>query len=144
MKCPACGFETPEEQGHCDFCKEPFRRKAEPPRNAKAQPKVDIPPAVMAKLMEVRVEGKKSAGPPAVIPPEFAHLDAGERLPGASALLRFAAWTFLATVILIGVAASLVAVQRRKAAASKPARRDSAPLRAVPPAPSPPPAPVAE
>ena len=33
MKCPACGFETPDTQAWCDFCKEPFRKKQDPAKN---------------------------------------------------------------------------------------------------------------
>ncbi len=115
MKCPACGFETPEAHGYCDFCKEPFRKKPEPAKAPKPQPKVEVPPAVMAKLLEVSAETGKHAGPPAAIPLEFAHLDAGEKIAGPSALLRAAAWMFLSGVLAAGTAAGLYAVHKRKA-----------------------------
>ena len=101
MKCPACGFETPDAQAWCDFCKEPFRGKGSesisPPPAAVAA--AGVPAAVMAKLM---AEGGRSKGEPGAgeIPPEFLHLDAGEKVPAVPPIVRQLAWAFL---VIIGL-----------------------------------------
>jgi hypothetical protein len=42
-KCPACAFDSPEGAAWCDFCKEPFLKKAKPaPAPAKAEPSADL------------------------------------------------------------------------------------------------------
>lgn len=99
MKCPACKMETPEELGYCDFCKEPFRRKAPEPE-PKPKETVAVPPEVMAKVLEAKTQASaKAAGP---IPPEFAALDAGERIPQFPPHVRKLAWAFLALVVFAG------------------------------------------
>ncbi len=62
VQCPACGFESPEGSGWCDFCKEPFNRKraqastplappAPPPVQAPRPPERNsIPPEVLERL----------------------------------------------------------------------------------------------
>lgn len=96
MKCPACGFETPDSQAWCDFCKEPFKGKgssaAAPPPALPAR--VEVPAALMAKLLAERgrSEGEPGAG---AIPPEFLHLDAGEKVSGFPPIVRQLAWVFL-------------------------------------------------
>lgn len=100
MKCPACAMETPEERGYCDFCKEPFRRKPPPPQ---PRPRAAVPPEVMAKLLEAkRAPEAQEPAPPSGIPAEFAHLDAGERIPELPAAARKLAWFFLAAIVLAG------------------------------------------
>lgn len=99
MKCPACKMETPEEPGYCDFCKEPFRRKAPEPE-PKPRETVAVPAEVMAKVLEAKKQAAvESAGP---IPPEFAALDPGERIPQVPSQVRQLAWAFLALVLLAG------------------------------------------
>ncbi|MBI4346381.1 MAG: hypothetical protein HY553_05975 [Elusimicrobia bacterium] len=73
MKCPACGFENPDEAGWCDFCKEPFRR-------AKAAP----------------ANGAHDVA-------DFKDLDAGERIPTIPAWVRWFAWGFLGLWFLWGM-----------------------------------------
>lgn len=82
-KCPACGFESPDDALCCDFCKEPFRRGR--------------PSAVR----------EKTEKPEAGIPPEFLSLGTGGSIPRVPPWLRYAAWAvlaacFLATAALIG------------------------------------------
>lgn len=99
MKCPACKMETPEEPGYCDFCKEPFRRKPAAPE-PKPVEKVEVPAAVMAKVLEAKKQASvEDVGP---IPPEFAALDAGERIPQLPPHVRQLAWAFLALVVFAG------------------------------------------
>jgi len=105
MNCPACKMETPEELGYCDFCKEPFRRKPAP---AEQRPKeeVAVPPQVMAKLLAAKRTAEAApAGPVGTIPPEFAALDDGGRIPEVPASARKLAWIFLASVLLLGAVA---------------------------------------
>ena len=78
MKCPACGFDSPDDAAWCDFCKEPFRKGPPPPRLS--------PPATPPVP-----EGKRNGAPPA----EFAHLDPGERIPTMPPWVRLAAWAFV-------------------------------------------------
>jgi hypothetical protein len=101
MKCPACGFDTPDTQSWCDFCKEPFRKKADsaPAPRPDIKAKVDIPPAVLAKLLKAKDEvfEKKDAGP---IPSEFLHLDTGGKIGGAPPYAKKMAWVFVAIIFV--------------------------------------------
>lgn len=137
VKCPACGFETPEEQGHCDFCKEPFRKKPVPAPRPKPQPKVVVPPEVYAKLAEARGAAARGPAPAAGIPAEFAHLDPGERIVPPSHLIRTVAWGFLGFIVLAGAAALFWAVGRTATMKRPPRGR---PAQAAQPAPAPAPA----
>jgi hypothetical protein len=123
VKCPACGFDTPEEQGYCDFCKEPFRikkpapqSKPEPARPAPAAPrKVDVPKEVLLKLQEVRVAEIKGSAGSAEIPPEFSGLDTGGSIPVLSPIVKKAAWAFLAVCVLwIFILSALVLIHKRR------------------------------
>ncbi|MDE2291911.1 MAG: hypothetical protein KGL53_07500 [Elusimicrobia bacterium] len=106
VKCPACGMETPEEPGYCDFCKEPFKKKASaaPPApsagSPTAQKTVDVPPEVFAKLLAAGKPRPPEERGPVSIPPEFAHLDAGERIEPAPPVVKTLAWAFVAVIIL--------------------------------------------
>lgn len=133
MKCPACKMETPEELGYCDFCKEPFRRKAPEPA-PKVRDTVAVPPEVMAKLLEAKNQPSAEASGP--IPPEFAALDAGERIPELPPLARKLAWAFLAFVVFAG---SLALVYTFARARPVPARAPvpGGPERPAPRAPDP-------
>lgn len=99
MKCPACAMETPEEQGFCDFCKEPFRRKAPPSEPVKPE-KVPVPPEVMAKLLAMKSPAGSADPAEPDLMAEFARLDAGDRIPEVSPAVRKLAWGFLAAVLL--------------------------------------------
>ncbi len=52
IRCPACGFESPDTAQWCDFCKEPFRKAP--------QPKPGIPPEFLA----LDTGGKITSTPP--------------------------------------------------------------------------------
>lgn len=137
MKCPACKMETPEELGYCDFCKEPFRRKAPEPE-PKVVEKVVVPPEVMAKVLEARNQAPAEAAGP--IPPEFAALDAGERIPQLPPHVRNLAWAFLALVVFAGSLGLVYMLARAHRSASRPlpASAEGAPPPAPPqPAPGP-------
>lgn len=108
MRCPACGSENDDGRQWCDFCKEPFNKKkaAPPPVPAAVQP----PPA------------RKSPAPAALegpaIPPEFAGLDSGEKMPTFSPQARLAAWIVFG-IALMGLAVlSMLAVRRAAAPSS--------------------------
>ncbi|MBI4424452.1 MAG: hypothetical protein HY554_12020 [Elusimicrobia bacterium] len=87
MKCPACGFDSPDDAGWCEFCKEPFRKKG-PARPPAAPPAAGPKPST---------NGASGVGP------EFAHLDSGENIPILPPWLRPAAWAFLALWLLCGL-----------------------------------------
>lgn len=97
MKCPACGFETPDGQAWCDFCKHPFRAKPEKDPPSEKKPAL-LSPDVLLKLDQVKSEtsGQVKEG----IPPEFAHLDSGEKIPEVPPIARYLAWGILAVVVL--------------------------------------------
>ena len=137
MKCPACKMETPEELGYCDFCKEPFRRKAPEPA-PKVRDTVAVPPEVMAKLLEAKNQASVEAAGP--IPPEFAALDAGERIPEFPPHVRKLAWAFLALVMFAG-SLGLVYVLGRAQKGQAQVPPPVGPGPSTPPAPSAPPAP---
>ena len=101
MKCPACGFETPDGQAWCDFCKHPFRPKAgkgSVDKDVPSKKSTPLSPDILRKLHHVKAEasGQVKGG----IPPEFAHLDAGEKIPAVPPLARTLAWGILAVVLL--------------------------------------------
>lgn len=141
MKCPACGMETPEAQGFCDFCKEPFRKKAPPPEPRKEE-KVAVPPEVMAKLLALKAPS--GPGAPSELPAEFASLDAGERIPELPAGARKAAWAFLGAVVLVsavGVSYLVLKVRRAEGPAVPAGARVEGERVILPAVPPPPPQP---
>ena len=79
MKCPACGFDSPDEAGWCDFCKEPFRKRAPAPTPASGAPLAQTAPPPQANGVHI----------------DLTKLDAGERIPVVAPALRYAAWAFL-------------------------------------------------
>jgi hypothetical protein len=103
MKCPACAFESPDEAEWCDFCKEPFRKKAaSPPPPTAAKPTPAAPAFDAATLSSPRKAEKNGS-----LPPEFAHLDPGERIPILPPWVRLAAWGlltfwFVAAMVVFG------------------------------------------
>ena len=103
MKCPACGFDTPVEQGYCDFCKEPFPKEKPKAKTASGTEKVDISPNVFTKLTKDKEEvhsGKKPKKDLGDIAKDFAHLDAGGKVEEVSPLVRKLAWAFLAILVI--------------------------------------------
>lgn len=89
MKCPACGFDSPDDAAWCDFCKEPFRKRS--PQPSELEP--GRPPA------PVPAEPKRNGAPRLE---EFAHLDAGERMPILPSWVRGVAIAIVAIWLLVG------------------------------------------
>lgn len=142
-------METPEEQGYCDFCKEPFRKKPEAPAAPVAKPaqQVVVPPEVMEKLLSHKNAPGPSASPYAPeIPPEFAELGDGERIAELPPVAKKAAWAFLALVVLwTAVGMAWFASKARRLEGRPPAGLILPPHEAIRqeiPAPAPPPVPV--
>lgn len=141
MKCPACGMETPEEPGYCDFCKEPFRRKPPPP-GPKAPEKVSLPPEVMAKLLDAkRVPPPAPVGTGPDLPPEFVQLAAAERMPVVPPWARYLAWAFMAGILTLSAVGFVYVLTRpRPKTPSDGETPPGRPRRAAPPPPIQPPA----
>ncbi|TPW19857.1 MAG: hypothetical protein FD126_2263, partial [Elusimicrobia bacterium] len=90
--------------------KEPFRRKPEPVPE-KPRESVVVAPEVMARVLEAkRAPAVEAAG---AIPTEFAHLDAGERIPELPPMARKLAWFFLAAVVFAGGLGTAVIISRK-------------------------------
>lgn len=151
VKCPACAMETPDDQGYCDFCKEPFRKKAPAePAPKPAQPVVPVPPEVMEKVLAHKNAPGPSGSPYAPeIPPEFAELGDGERIAGLPPVAKQLAWGFLAIIVVwtgLGMAWFLVKAKRLEGRPGKgvplpPHEVIVQPVEHAPPAPPPPPPP---
>lgn len=134
MKCPACGMATPDAQDWCDFCKEPFRKKKSAAAKAAVQPqaqpaqkspppaaeaeksapekKVVITSELLAKLQCHQTQSKRAAAPQGALPPEFAHLDSGERIQQLPPSVRKMAWVFLAIVFIWIVVFTVIILRR--------------------------------
>lgn len=135
MKCPSCGFETPDAQGWCDFCKEPFRRaqKKDAPAPAETAPASAAPaPAApapvpakpsIAPVSETKPAPEGAAKPaasaegaaPKLTPEqafELLRLDPGERIPAVSPALRYGAYGFLLVCLLWAAAMTMVLMNR--------------------------------
>ncbi|MFH1724694.1 MAG: hypothetical protein ABII00_08735 [Elusimicrobiota bacterium] len=141
MKCPACGFETPDAQGWCDFCKEPFRKKAaeragdrtpairEAPDVRDAEAVIAVPDPVELKktvpvpqhVLEMLKRQRAEATIPekVEIPPEFADLDPGGRVPQAPPLARKLAWVFLGICVLWIFVATIWMVRNKERIAAR-------------------------
>ncbi len=92
VKCPACGFESPEGAQWCDFCKEPFNKKPKPaPAPAVASPPLKLPPPPLPSASQDVAAG---------IPPEFAGLDTGGKIPVAPPWFKYAGLALLGIWIL--------------------------------------------
>ena len=103
MKCPACGFETPDTQPWCDFCKEPFR-------HAQAKPE-HVPPSIQPSTESLPGASVKDMPEEKVF--ELLKLDAQqERIPPASPAARYLAWAFLALVSLMLLLLSFIAIRK--------------------------------
>lgn len=162
MKCPACGFETPDEQAWCDFCKEPLRKRKpaapeaktaapQPPEGAALEAKtaapvpaaksVPVPEEVWQRLMSVRAQDSPASVPGEGIPPEFAGLDTGGSLPPVPPIIRKGAWVFLGICVVWIFVAIFWMLRNSDRIASNVST--VAPLPTAAPAPAPEPAPEA-
>ena len=101
VRCPACGFESPDAAQWCDFCKEPFRK----PRPAAAPAPAPTPTPIRQQEPDQEFE--------AGIPPEFLGLDAGGEVPVLPPWVRYAAWSTLCAAA-IALAALLTAYLSRQ------------------------------
>ena len=95
MKCPACGFDSPDDAGWCDLCKEPFRRKAAAP-----PPPVPLPPVPVA---AAPAPPAPRPGGASDVPVEFEGFDPGERIPVIPRWVKYCAWAFLAMWALVAL-----------------------------------------
>ncbi|MFA6093391.1 MAG: hypothetical protein WCU88_06100 [Elusimicrobiota bacterium] len=111
MKCPACGFETPEEQGWCDFCKEPFRRRTAEPAARADLPAAPVPAAAAA----APPLPKGGPLPPAAAAQsplseeqisELLRQDR-EQIPEASPALRYVSWAFAVFIAVLCVTTTI-------------------------------------
>lgn len=119
-------METPEEQGFCDFCKEPFRKKAPPPKPVQPAP-IKVPPEVFQKLLEAKNVDKGDGIKRQDIPPEFTGLDSGGNIEGLPPYARKAAWAFLGLILLWSVVGTIYFAMRAKDAAEAPPRAPAPP-----------------
>ena len=117
MKCPACGFETPDSQGWCDFCKEPFRRSAQPEPAARKEPvpasperPSETPPSAPSVPVDPASAGNLSSEKIF----DLLRLDSQERVPTAPPSARYLAWAFLAVMSLVLLASILLAARKAK------------------------------
>ena len=104
VRCPACGFESPDAARWCDFCKEPFLKKPAPP------PTPGTPPAAPAPDKEVLA---KAAEDPALAR-QLLRLDQ-EQIPAAPGWLRWAAWSLLGAVVIIAMVLAGVFLAKQSA-----------------------------
>jgi len=118
MNCPSCGFETPDSQPWCDFCKEPLsaggkarKTSAHPePKPKPGEPGYDpplMPPPLYAQQKKVDVPMQTERALEAMgndlnadkvrsgIPPQFSRLDSGARAVPPS-LSRKMSWVLIA------------------------------------------------
>ncbi|MFA6003998.1 MAG: hypothetical protein WC881_08010 [Elusimicrobiota bacterium] len=113
IKCPACGFTSPESAQWCDFCKEPFNKKRAVPAVKESTPQTPAaptppaaPPAAQPAVSptETSPATKNKApakkDPWAEIPPEFLLLDKGGDMPKLPPWFRYASWGVLAAVTI--------------------------------------------
>ncbi len=103
MKCPSCGFDSPDDAPYCDLCKEPFRRPARrapapaaPAVPAPAAGARELPPAVAAQLDE-----------------QLALAQGQDKLPAAPPWLKTFAWVFLGIWLATGLVVAGMLLSRR-------------------------------
>jgi hypothetical protein len=164
MKCPACGFETPDSQAWCDFCKEPFKKPTpKAPAAAASAPAAAAPvdPAPAAPAEAPASPGPAKAAPAAVpLDPaavkgmsnekimELLKMDAAQdSIPATAPATRYVAWAFLAAVFLMLMVLSAVALRKfQRGALSLPRQETAVAAPETPPvtpAPAPPETPAA-
>jgi hypothetical protein len=102
MKCPACGFETPDSQNWCDFCKEPFKKlpPEEPPVKKSPEPAQLTDDALKRALTSEKAL-------------DLLKLTAeNERIPVVPQNIRILAWAFFALCILGFVVMAVVLARK--------------------------------
>lgn len=126
MKCPACGFETDEEQGWCDFCKEPFRKKKAPEAPKPGAADAAQKPQEKAPALEASPKGAAAAVPvEAAQPGVLSKLTAEqafellksmpqERIPEIPPIVRYAAWILWGLICLLMLVVGIFAINRSR------------------------------
>ncbi|MDD5657453.1 MAG: hypothetical protein PHF00_09405 [Elusimicrobia bacterium] len=102
VKCPACGFESPDGASWCDFCKEPFAKKAAPPEIP------DAPPSGPSKEVLAR------AAQDAALARDLLRSDQ-DKIPAAPDWLRWAAWLLLGAVVIFAMTMLGIFLAKRSA-----------------------------
>lgn len=103
VRCPACGFDSPDEARWCDFCKEPFRKKEAP---AAAAP----PPAAAApRPLAPEPEPRPAPEPSQPVDPRVEQLAKqlsvtgdGLKLPALPPYFKYLAWAFFGAWFFTG------------------------------------------
>ncbi len=118
VKCGACGFESADDARWCDFCKEPFRKKASAsaaPAVAAAPPPQPAPRPLSATS---RIEPSDDAKPvdPKVLQlvKQLSATGDGLTLPKTPGYMKYLAWAFLASWLLTGCILAGVLLARYK------------------------------
>jgi hypothetical protein len=128
MKCPSCGFDSPEGASWCDFCKHPFKREKSAPARAPSAPSSE--PRIK-KLIEDLPDEVRAKLP--------AHLEAAaaeeEQVRGVSREVRLMAWAFFGFWFLLFMIAAGMLLGRRKLISQE--AREPAPSAQALPAPGP-------
>ncbi|HAM36244.1 MAG TPA: hypothetical protein DEB40_12685 [Elusimicrobia bacterium] len=114
VKCPACGFESPDSAQWCDFCKEPFRKAS------KKEPSIQPPPE----------KPKIEAVPNGQIPPHFLDMDTGGNIPVLPSWVRYAAWAVLGAWLIAMITLFTTYMAKQDALENAAAARRHAPSRA--------------
>ena len=120
-KCPACGFDSEDAAAWCDFCKEPFEKKAK----SKPQPSAPQPAAAApAPAPAVDIAELKKLPPEELLkrlPAELSKdVSADNALPKVPPWFKPMAYVFVA--VLTALTAGLIAVTVMKASQARPSR----------------------
>ncbi len=125
VKCPACGFDSPDEALYCDFCKEPFKKHAATKAPAaQAQPPQTAPAAQELTKLSPEELFKR-------LPTELLKDAEQEKLPTWPQWFRVFAWLFLGAWLMLAIGASLMLFMRGGAKA--PSGGESQPQQPAPP-----------
>lgn len=116
IKCPSCGFDSPDAATWCEFCKEPFRSKT-----PKAKLTYKTPPAP-APAAAAPGPAQKPAEPAPAVPKEIldrvpeelaAAAEQEEKLPVLPPWFRYLAWGFLGVWFVAGMILAGILLGRR-------------------------------
>lgn len=127
VKCPSCGFDSPDGAQWCDFCKEPFKKKERPPAtgatspaaappSTPAAPKTQTPSSSPKNIEELPQEVR------AKIQTLLAAPDDREKVPAIPNWFRALAWLFMAVWLVSGIIVGGILLGRQRS------RQESAPL----------------
>lgn len=125
VKCPACGFDSPDEAKWCDFCKEPFRKKTTDA--APAEEPAPPAPAAQPKRPSLKYyQPVPAKQPPAASPAPAPSVPAielkdDEKVPAVPPWFRYAAWAFLGVWVVAGMILAGIFYGRYKVSQEAPA-----------------------